>query len=139
MGRFREQLKSLGFSFDWSREVNTTDPDYYKWTQWIFLKLFEKGLAYQAEVPVNWCPALGTVLANEEVIDGLSERGSHPVVRVPMKQWMLRITHYAERLLEDLEDLDWSDSIKEMQRNWIGKSEGAAIEFRVEKRRTGRW
>ena len=132
VGRFREQLKSLGFSFDWSREVSTTDPDYYKWTQWIFLKLFEKGLAYQAEVPVNWCPALGTVLANEEVIDGLSERGSHPVVRVPMKQWMLRITHYAERLLEDLEDLDWSDSIKEMQRNWIGKSEGAAIEFRVE-------
>ncbi|QDZ26111.1 leucine--tRNA ligase [Chloropicon primus] len=129
--RFRQQLKSLGFSFDWSREVSTTDPDYYKWTQWIFLKLFEKGLAYQAEVPVNWCPALGTVLANEEVIDGLSERGSHPVVRVPMKQWMLKITKYAERLLEDLDELDWSDSIKEMQRNWIGKSEGATIGFKI--------
>ena len=131
INRFRQQLKTLGFSFDWSREVSTTDPDYYKWTQWIFLKLFEKGLAYQAEVPVNWCPALGTVLANEEVIDGLSERGSHPVIRVPMKQWMLRITHYAERLLEDLDDLDWSDSIKEMQRNWIGKSEGAEIQFKI--------
>merc|ERR1712176_1283344 len=128
---FRQQLKTLGFSFDWSREVSTTDPQYYKWTQWIFLQLFRKGLAYQAEVPVNWCPALGTVLANEEVIDGLSERGGHPVIRKPMKQWMLRITHYAERLLEDLDELDWSDSIKEMQRNWIGKSEGATITFQI--------
>ena len=94
-----------------------------RWTQWIFLKLFERGLAYQAEVPVNWCPALGTVLANEEVIDGKSERGDHPVIRLPMKQWMLRITEYADRLLEDLDELDWSQSIKDMQRNWIGRSE----------------
>jgi len=129
--RFREQLKMLGFSYDWQREVSTTDPEYYKWTQWIFLQLFKKGLAYQAEVPVNWCPALGTVLANEEVIDGKSERGGHPVVRLPMKQWMLRITAYADRLLEDLDDLDWSDSIKEMQRNWIGRSEGAEINFQI--------
>ncbi|KAK9814523.1 hypothetical protein WJX72_007308 [[Myrmecia] bisecta] len=127
--RFREQLKSLGFSYDWQREISTTDPEYYKWTQWIFLQLFHKGLAYQAEVPVNWCPALGTVLANEEVIDGKSERGSHPVVRLPMKQWMLRITAYADRLLEDLDTLDWADSIKDMQRNWIGRSEGAQISF----------
>jgi leucyl-tRNA synthetase len=130
--RFRAQLKSLGFSYDWSREVSTTDPNYYKWTQWIFLKLHEKGLAYQAEVPVNWCPALGTVLANEEVIDGVSERGGHPVVRLPMKQWMLRITAYADRLLEDLEELDWPESVKEMQRNWIGRSEGAEVTFAVE-------
>ena len=129
VARFRAQLKSLGFSFDWDREISTTDPAYYKWTQWIFLRLLERGLAYQAEVPVNWCPALGTVLANEEVIDGLSERGSHPVVRVPMKQWMLKITQYADRLLEDLDELDWSESIKEMQRNWIGRSEGATIDF----------
>ncbi|KAG2500715.1 hypothetical protein HYH03_001480 [Edaphochlamys debaryana] len=127
--RFRQQLKALGFSYDWSREVATTDPEYYRWTQWIFLQLFKKGLAYQAEVPVNWCPALGTVLANEEVIDGLSERGGHPVVRMPMKQWMLRITAYAERLLADLDTLDWPDSIKDMQRNWIGKSEGAEVQF----------
>ncbi|KAF5837837.1 hypothetical protein DUNSADRAFT_3800 [Dunaliella salina] len=124
--RFRQQLQMLGFSYDWEREVATTDPGYIKWTQWIFLKLFEMGLAYQAEVPVNWCPALGTVLANEEVIDGKSERGDHPVVRMPMKQWVLRITAYADRLLQDLEDLDWSDSIKDMQRNWIGRSEIAA-------------
>lgn len=129
--RFRQQLKMLGFSYDWQREISTTDPEYYRWTQWIFLKLFEKGLAYQAEVPVNWCPALGTVLANEEVIDGKSERGGHPVVRLPMKQWMLRITAYADRLLEDLDELDWADSIKEMQRNWIGRSEGADIVFAV--------
>eukprot|EP00878_Enallax_costatus_P025297 GHUV01027061.1.p1 GENE.GHUV01027061.1~~GHUV01027061.1.p1 ORF type:complete len:225 (+),score=53.69 GHUV01027061.1:784-1458(+) len=121
--RFRSQLKMLGFSYDWQREISTTDPGYYKWTQWIFLQLFKRGLAYQAEVPVNWCPALGTVLANEEVIDGKSERGGHPVVRLPMKQWMLRITAYADRLLEDLDGLDWSDSIKDMQRNWIGRSE----------------
>lgn len=129
---FRRQLKSLGFSYDWDREISTTDPDYYKWTQWIFLKLYEKGLAYIDEVPVNWCPALGTVLANEEVIDGKSERGGHPVIRKPMRQWMLKITAYADRLLEDLEELDWDESIKEMQRNWIGKSEGAEVYFEVE-------
>jgi len=129
--RFRAQLKSLGFSYDWDREIATTDPEYYRWTQWIFLKLYERGLAYQAEVPVNWCPALGTVLANEEVVDGKSERGGHPVIRKPMLQWMLKITAYAERLLDDLEELDWSESIKEMQRNWIGKSEGAEVEFKV--------
>jgi leucyl-tRNA synthetase len=128
---FKRQLKELGFSYDWDREVNTTDPDYYKWTQWIFLKLYEKGLAYVAEVPVNWCPALGTVLANEEVINGLSERGSHPVVRRPMRQWMLKITAYADRLLEDLNLLDWPDYLKEMQRNWIGKSIGAEVDFKV--------
>jgi leucyl-tRNA synthetase len=131
VNRFRKQLKSIGFSYDWDREVNTTDPDYYRWTQWIFLQLFKRDLAYIAEVPVNWCPALGTVLANEEVIDGRSERGNHPVVRQPMRQWMLRITLYAERLLEDLEDLDWPDSIKEMQRNWIGKSIGSEALFKV--------
>lgn len=131
IGRFRQQLKSLGFSYDWEREVSTCEPKYYKWTQWIFLQLFNKGLAYQAEVPVNWCPALGTVLANEEVIDGLSERGSHPVVRMPMKQWMLKITAYGDRLLSDLDTVDWADSIKEMQRNWIGRSEGATIRFKV--------
>ncbi|KAG1659920.1 hypothetical protein FOA52_015358, partial [Chlamydomonas sp. UWO 241] len=129
--RFREQLRMLGFSYDWDRELATTDPEYFKWTQWIFTKLFEKGLAYQAEVPVNWCPALGTVLANEEVIGGLSERGNHPVVRMPMKQWMLRITAYADRLLDGLEDLDWAESIKEMQRNWIGRSYGADVSFCV--------
>ena len=129
--RFREQIRALGFSYDWDREVNTTDPKYYKWTQWIFEKLYEKGLAYVAEVPVNWCPALGTVLANEEVIDGRSERGNHPVIRRPMRQWMLKITEYAERLLNDLEDLDWSEGIKEMQRNWIGKSTGALVDFQT--------
>lgn len=130
--RFREQLQAIGFSYDWDREVDTTDPAYYRWTQWIFLQLYKKGLAYVAEVPVNWCPALGTVLANEEVIDGRSERGDHPVYRRPMKQWMLKITEYAERLLDDLEDLDWPESTKEMQRNWIGKSEGAEINFAVD-------
>jgi leucyl-tRNA synthetase len=129
INRFREQIKALGFSYDWDREVNTTDPGYYKWTQWIFEQLHKKGLAYRAEVAVNWCPALGTVLANEEVIDGRSERGNHPVVRRPMCQWMLRITDYAERLLNDLETLDWSEGIKEMQRNWIGKSVGAEVDF----------
>jgi len=128
---FRRQIKALGFSYDWDREINTTDPNYYKWTQWIFLKLFEKGLAYVDEVPVNWCPALGTVLANEEVIDGKSERGGHPVERRPMKQWILKITAYADRLLEDLEELDWPESIKEMQRNWIGRSEGANVTFGI--------
>ncbi|MBM3992593.1 MAG: leucine--tRNA ligase [Planctomycetes bacterium] len=162
---FRRQIKMLGFSYDWDREVDTTDPNYFKWTQWIFLVLFDtwydaeqkkgrpiselpipaevksqgdkairtyrdsKRLAYQAEVPVNWCPALGTVLANEEVIDGKSERGNHPVVRMPLKQWMLRITDYAERLLDDLDTVDWPVAIKEQQRNWIGKSEGAEVDF----------
>ncbi len=126
---FRNQIKSLGFSYDWDREVNTTDPQYYKWTQWIFAKMYEKGLAYVDEIPVNWCPALGTVLANEEVIDGKSERGGHPVERRPMKQWVLKITEYADRLLEDLEELDWPESLKDMQRNWIGRSEGAEVHF----------
>lgn len=129
---FRRQIKSLGFSYDWDREISTTDPKYYKWTQWIFLQLYKMGLAYVDEVPVNWCPALGTVLANEEVIDGKSERGGHPVIRKPMRQWMLKITAYAERLLEDLEELDWSESIKDMQRNWIGKSEGAELDFPID-------
>jgi leucyl-tRNA synthetase len=170
---FRRQIKALGFSYDWDREISTTDPEYYKWTQWIFLKLHDtwydhdfewvdpngkkrkgkgrpiaelpippgvdadayrdsKRLAYRAEVPVNWCPALGTVLANEEVIDGKSERGGHPVVRMPLRQWMLRITAYAERLVEDLEGVDWSRAIKDMQRNWVGRSEGAEVDFKVQ-------
>jgi leucyl-tRNA synthetase len=163
---FRRQIQSLGFSYDWDREVDTTDPAYFRWTQWIFLLLYDtwydaagKGrpiaelpipaevaargdaavrtyrddrrLAYQAEVPVNWCPALGTVLANEEVIDGKSERGGHPVERRPLRQWLMRITAYAERLIDDLAGLDWSESIKQMQRNWIGKSEGAEVHFRL--------
>jgi leucyl-tRNA synthetase len=161
----RRQIKSLGFSYDWDREVNTTDPNYYKWTQWIFLKFFnsyfdkteqeakpieqlhipaglskedrqkyidDNRLAYEAEVPVNWCPALGTVLANEEVIGGLSERGGHPVVRKPMRQWMLRITRYAERLLNDLEELDWPEAIKKLQQDWIGRSVGAEVDFKVD-------
>jgi len=161
----RKQIKSLGFSYDWDREVNTTDPNYYKWTQWIFLKLFnsyfdeteqkarpieelhipeglseqdkqkfidDRRLAYEAEVPVNWCPGLGTVLANEEVIGGLSERGGHPVIRKPMRQWMLRITKYAERLLEDLSLVDWPESIKKLQTDWIGKSIGANVKFEIE-------
>ncbi|MHC4278538.1 MAG: leucine--tRNA ligase [Planctomycetota bacterium] len=161
----RRQTKSLGFSYDWDREVNTTDPGYYKWTQWIFLKLFncyfdeaeqkakpidqltipsgldekqkqqyidDHRLAYEAEVPVNWCPALGTVLANEEVIGGVSERGGHPVIRKPMRQWMLRITKYAEKLLEDLKDVNWPDSIKKLQVDWIGKSVGADVDFKVD-------
>ncbi len=129
---FRRQIKSLGFSYDWDREVNTTHQKYYKWTQWIFIQLYNKGLAYIDEVPVNWCPALGTVLANEEVIDGKSERGNHPVIRKPMKQWMLKITEYAERLLLDLEELNWPEGIKEMQRNWIGKSSGAEVDFKID-------
>jgi leucyl-tRNA synthetase len=165
---FRRQIQMLGFSYDWDREVDTTDPAYFRWTQWIFLQLFDtwydaeqkrgrpiaelpippevkqqgeaavrvyrdgKRLAYQAEVPVNWCEALGTVLANEEVIDGKSERGGHPVVRMPLRQWLLRITAYAERLIEDLENLDWSESIKKMQRDWIGKSEGAEVDFALQ-------
>ncbi len=167
INNFRRQIQMLGFSYDWDREVDTTDPDYFRWTQWIFLVLFDtwydperkkgrpiaelpipaevekkgpaavrayrdsKRLAYQAEVPVNWCEALGTVLANEEVIDGKSERGNHPVVRIPLRQWLLRITEYAERLLEDLDQVDWPEPIKLMQRNWIGKSEGAEVDFRL--------
>jgi len=130
--RFREQLQSIGFSYDWDREVDTTDPHYFRWTQWIFLQLYHRGLAYESHAPVNWCPALGTVLANEEVIDGKSEVGGHPVIRVPMRQWMLKITAYAERLLEDLELVDWPESIKEMQRHWIGKSIGAEVHFSLQ-------
>ena len=184
IANFTRQIKSLGFSYDWSRELATTDPDYFKWTQWIFLKLYNswfnpetnkaepietlkypaelqrrlerraksanfgdetsaeleaerrayrdsKRLAYVSEAPVNWCPELGTVLANEEVIDGKSEVGGFPVVRKPMRQWMLRITAYAEKLLADLDTIDWSDSLKEMQRNWIGRSEGAEVDFQI--------
>ena len=126
-----EQLQSLGFSYDWDRELKTTDPNYYKWTQWIFEQMYKKGLAYEAEVPVNWSPDLGTVVANEEVIDGKTERGGFPVYRRKMRQWMLRITAYADRLLEDLDDLDWPEPIKEMQRNWIGRSVGAQVTFQV--------
>ena len=129
--RFREQLKSLGFSYDWQREVDTTDPAYYRWTQWIFKTLFDRGLAYQAELPVWWCPELGTTLANEEVIDGKSEIGGFECVRRPLRQWVLKITEYADALLEGLDDLDWPSSTKEMQRNWIGRSEGAEIDFAV--------
>ena len=128
---FKRQIKMLGFSYDWEREINTTDEGYYKWTQWIFLKLYEKGLAYEAEVPVNWCPELKAVLANEEVIDGVSEIGGHPVVRKPMRQWMFRITEYAESLLKGLDSLDWPDHVKELQRNWIGKSEGSEVIFHI--------
>ena len=128
---FRRQIKTIGLSYDWDREINTTDPKYYKWTQWIFLQLFNNNLAYEAEVPVNWCPELGTVLANEEVVDGKSERGDHPVYRVPMRQWMLKITEYSESLLEGLDELDWPDGIKELQRNWIGRSEGAEVIFQL--------
>ncbi len=126
---FKQQLRKLGFSYDWSREIDTTDPGYVRWTQWIFLKLFERGLAYQEKVSVNWCPALGTVLANEEVIDGLSERGSHPVERRPLRQWLLRITEYAERLAADLKQVDWPDGTMTMQKEWIGRSEGADATF----------
>jgi leucyl-tRNA synthetase len=132
VARFTSQLQALGFSYDWEREVNTTDPAYYRWTQWLFRLLHERGLAYQAEIPVWWCEALGTVLANEEVIDGKSERGGHPCVRKPLRQWMLKITAYAERLLADLDQVDWPESVKAMQREWIGRSEGAEIEFRIE-------
>lgn len=130
---FKRQIRSLGFSYDWDREVNTTDPMYYKWTQWIFEKLYEKGLAYEDEIMVNWAPDFmgGTVVANEEVIDGKTERGGYPVYRVPMRQWVLKITAYADRLIDDLDDLDWPESIKEQQRNWIGRSEGASVFFKV--------
>ena len=128
---FRRQIKSLGLSYDWDREINTTDPSYYKWTQWIFEQLYKKGLAYEAEVPVNWSPDLGTVVANEEVIDGKTERGGFPVIHKPMRQWVLKITAYADRLIDDLDDLDWPEAIKEQQRNWIGRSVGASIRFKV--------
>ena len=128
---FRRQLKAIGLSYDWSRELSTADVSYYRWTQWIFARLFDRGLAYQAEVPVWWCEALKTVLANEEVINGRSERGDHPCVRVPKKQWMLRITAYADRLIDDLDALDWPESVKTMQREWIGRSRGAEVDFQV--------
>ena len=131
VARFRDQLRALGFSYDWAREVNTTDPAYYRWTQWIFKHLFERGLAYRDEQPVWWCPELGTTLANEEVIDGKSERGGYECVRRPLRQWVLRITEYADTLLAGLDELDWPDSTKAMQRNWIGRSDGAEIVFRV--------
>ncbi len=131
VANFRRQLKMLGFSYDWSREVDTTDPSYVRWTQWIFLQLFKRGLAFQSEIPVNWCPDLGTVLANEEVVDGKSERGGFPVIRQPLRQWLLRITAYADRLASDLQNLDWPDT-KLKQVNWIGRSEGAEIDFRVD-------
>ena len=129
---FRHQLEAFGFSFDWSREINTTDPAYYKWTQWIFSQLFKKGLAYESEQPVNWCPALGTVLANEEVINGRSEVGNFPVIRKPIRQWVLKITEYAEELLAGIDALDWPEGTKEMQKNWIGKSTGAEVDFQIQ-------
>ena len=129
---FRRQLKEVGFSYDWDREFATSDPKYYKWTQWIFTKLYEKGLAFEAQMPVNFCPALGTVLANEEVEEGKSKEGGHPVERRPLRQWVLKITEYAERLLQDLELLDWPEHLKKLQRNWIGKSVGATVDFEVE-------
>ena len=132
ISNFKRQINQLGFSYDWSKEINTTDPNYYKWTQWIFLQLYNKGLAYEEEVAVNWCPELRTVLANEEVVDGKSEIGGHPVYRTPMKQWILKITQYAESLLDGLDDLDWPENIKELQRNWIGKSEGVELSFTVD-------
>ena len=128
----KKQMKEVGLSYDWGREINTTDPEYYKWTQWIFLKMFEKGLAYEANMPINWCPSCKTGLANEEVVNGECERCGTPVEQRRIRQWVLRITKYAERLLNDLDDLDWGEKIKEMQRNWIGKSEGAVITFGVD-------
>ncbi|MCH3984080.1 MAG: leucine--tRNA ligase [Lactobacillus delbrueckii] len=131
IAHFKKQLQALGFSYDWDREIKTTDPNYYKWTQWIFEQMYKMGLAYEAEVPVNWSPDLGTVVANEEVIDGKTERGGYPVYRRKMRQWMLKITAYADRLLDDLDDLDWPEPIKEMQRNWIGRSVGAEVTFKI--------
>ena len=132
IANFKRQLKMLGFSYDWDREIATTDVDYVKWTQWIFLQLYSKGLAEQSEVSVNWCPALGTVLANEEVINGLSERGDHPVLRFPLRQWQLKITDYADRLEAGLEGLDWPSGTLTAQKQWIGKSEGCDIDFGVD-------
>ncbi len=137
VGNFRRQIKALGFSYDWDREINTTDPDYFRWTQWIFLQLFQRGLAYVDERPVWWCPELKAVLANEEVVDGRSEVGGHPVERRALRQWVLRITAYAERLLQDLDGLNWPESTKRMQAAWIGRSEGAEIEFMLEDPRLG--
>lgn len=129
---FKTQLESIGFGYDWDREIMTSSPDYYKWTQWIFTKLYEKGLAYQAEMLVNWCPALGTVLANEEIEEGKSKEGGHPVERRPLRQWVLKITQYADRLLQDLDLVDWPEGLKKLQRNWIGRSEGATLGFKLE-------
>ncbi len=128
---FKAQLQMLGFSYDWNRELATSHKDYYRWTQWIFTQLYNKGLAYEDQIEVNWCPELKTILANEEVVDGKSEVGGHPVVQKKMNQWMLKITEYAERLIQDLDDLDWPENIKEMQRNWIGKSIGAEVTFKT--------
>ena len=132
VSNFKKQINSLGFSYDWSREINTTDPNYYKWTQWIFMQLYNKGLAYEQEVAVNWCPELKAVLANEEVVNGKSDIGGHPVVRLPMRQWILKITEYAESLLDGLDELDWPENIKELQKNWIGKSEGVELGFNID-------
>lgn len=131
---FKKQIQSLGFSYDWDREINTTDPKFYKWTQWIFEQLYKKGLAYEDKIMVNWAPDFmgGTVVANEEVVDGKTERGGYPVYRKPMRQWVLKITEYADRLVDDLDDLDWPESIKEQQRNWIGRSTGSSVFFNVE-------
>src|SRR5262245_13177351 len=131
---YRRQLNMISLSYDWDRQVDTTDPNYFKWTQWIFLQIYKQGLAYEAEVPVWWCEGCKAVLANEEVLaDGTCERKGHPnVVRRPLRQWLLKITAYAERLLKDLDLLDWPESIKEMQRNWIGRSEGAEVEFKIQ-------
>lgn len=132
IANFKRQLQMLGFSYDWKKEVATTDVNYVKWTQWIFLQLYKRGLASQSEVSVNWCPALGTVLANEEVINGLSERGDHPVVRLPLRQWVLKITEYADRLEAGLEGLDWPSGTMTAQEQWIGKSTGTEIDFKVD-------
>ncbi|NLA87357.1 MAG: class I tRNA ligase family protein, partial [Clostridiales bacterium] len=129
IARFTEQLKMLGYSFDWDRCVDTTDPDYYKWTQWIFLKLFENGLAYKASMPVNWCTSCKCVLANEEVVSGVCERCGADVVRREKSQWMLRITEYAQRLIDDLDELDYIERVKTQQKNWIGRSTGAEVDF----------
>ena len=131
MKHFKQQLHSLGYSFDWDREINTTDPQYYKWTQWIFLKLFKEGLAYKSEMPINWCTSCKVGLANEEVVNGVCERCGSPVVRKVKSQWMLKITDYAEKLLEGLEDVDYIERVKVSQKNWIGKSQGAEVEFQV--------
>jgi leucyl-tRNA synthetase len=131
---YRRQLQSLGFSYDWDREIATSDPSYYKWTQWIFTKLYEKGLAYESNALVNFCPALGTVLANEEVENGKSKEGGYPVERRPLRQWVLKITAYADRLMQDLQHIDWPESLKKLQINWIGKSEGAKVRFSEKKK-----
>jgi leucyl-tRNA synthetase len=131
IANFRRQIDSIGFAYDWDREINTTDPQYLKWTQWIFLQLFNKGLAYEGTVPINWCPSCKTGLANEEVTQGCCERCGSGVERKDMRQWLLRITRYADRLLEDLAELDWPESTLAMQRNWIGRSDGAEAIFKV--------